>query len=499
MDIFKNKVDYFTYKNNPNGSYPSYYSIEGDATFAYPIDGHSSLFEDCDIEDVKDKKGYFNIIKPLEFAHTSFDNQFKIERCIFKYRFGLYNNCEFKESLFLNDCIFCEKFDISDAHFNNDESSVSIYKCHFKDEVDFSRIKSSSEIKLQNCIFDKAVQLSRSIIRNKIQFINCKFKKELTCEESEFNSSVLINNNTIPSASFSSSHFLDKLKIWYSNVGKINFQNCHFDNTVNISHNKTYLKDKLDLDFTYSIIKKLFFIDSDLGEKIVLSKSISFKKALITSDAFVFIRNVNNDKDLKQNGEIDFFYANILGVVTLQDINIKKLDLRKSTITGQVNIEDVQVGEYIGRDTVVRIKNEFIKKSDTVSALAYKSLEYEKYRKKINWKSQNKYLLLLNYLSNNHGQSWFRGVGFTMIVAMISYWLINYTGIDDKIFVLDWKFSNFGDVWKGYLKVLNLLNFDNEIDGVKLNAWGETWFFLSKIFISYGIYQTVSAFRKYGK
>ena len=34
---------------------------------------------------------------------------------------------------------------------------------------------------------------------------------------------------------------------------------------------------------------------------------------------------------------------------------------------------------------------------------------------------------------------------------------------------------------------------------IKLNAVGEALFFASKIFVSYGIYQTISAFRKYGK
>lgn len=44
-----------------------------------------------------------------------------------------------------------------------------------------------------------------------------------------------------------------------------------------------------------------------------------------------------------------------------------------------------------------------------------------------------------------------------------------------------------------------LTSFKDKFEGVKLNAWGETVFFLSKIFISYGIYQTIVAFRKFSK
>lgn len=44
-----------------------------------------------------------------------------------------------------------------------------------------------------------------------------------------------------------------------------------------------------------------------------------------------------------------------------------------------------------------------------------------------------------------------------------------------------------------------LIDFKEKFQGTELNAFGETVFFVSKIFISYGIYQTVVAFRKFSK
>lgn len=44
-----------------------------------------------------------------------------------------------------------------------------------------------------------------------------------------------------------------------------------------------------------------------------------------------------------------------------------------------------------------------------------------------------------------------------------------------------------------------LIDFKEKFQGTELNAIGETVFFASKIFISYGIYQTIVAFRKFSK
>ena len=108
-------------------------------------------------------------------------------------------------------------------------------------------------------------------------------------------------------------------------------------------------------------------------------------------------------------------------------------------------------------------------------------------------------LLLLNFCSNGFGLKWVQGILFTMTIALLFFILINFFGIETPIFIIDFKFNNFGEVWKGYLNILNVLNFRDKLDGIELNAWGESLFFVSKIFLSYGIYQTVSAFRKYGK
>ena len=111
----------------------------------------------------------------------------------------------------------------------------------------------------------------------------------------------------------------------------------------------------------------------------------------------------------------------------------------------------------------------------------------------------------MNTISNKNGLSWLRGIIFTISCAIIFFWVINFFGIENdypRFFILDLKtfhFEGFGEIWKRFLNMFYLIDFKEKFQGTELNAIGETVFFASKIFISYGIYQTIVAFRKFSK
>lgn len=121
-----------------------------------------------------------------------------------------------------------------------------------------------------------------------------------------------------------------------------------------------------------------------------------------------------------------------------------------------------------------------------------------------------KFLLIYRYLQNIYRfkrvrLSWLRGIFFTLVCAIVFFWIINFFGIEDgqsRFFILDFKtfhFEGVGEIWKRFLNMFYLIDFKEKFQGTELNAFGETVFFVSKIFISYGIYQTVVAFRKFSK
>jgi len=372
---------------------------------------------------------------------------------------------------------------------------------------------------------------------------------QLPSNERLYRNDYLNNYNLFSHINFFGSHFHKELNINNVMIGDICMRNCHFDDNVTISLN--YYDTISKLDFSFSTIKSLLFIDSDSGgingQPIKLSNEISFSNSLITKDAFILIRNINNEESIKRAGTLDFSYANILGTVTIQDSKLDRIKLDKSTLIGDINIENVET-EYDSRESIAKIKNEYFQRNDIVNLLFYKAKEMKYYSEHLdfkykfitnifrwftrNWfyntigicflpillllsllpiKSLEKVreytLLYLNRISNSFGMSWGQGVLFTCVTACAFFILINTVGIKSSpLFVWGWNgWDSFGDVWKYYLNMFYLLDFKEKFKdlltgkSIELNALGDTLFFVSKIFVSYGIYQTISAFRKYGK
>lgn len=114
--------------------------------------------------------------------------------------------------------------------------------------------------------------------------------------------------------------------------------------------------------------------------------------------------------------------------------------------------------------------------------------------------NEDKILLFLNKNSNDFGASWMVGVNFTILVGLITYLPIlgylyqnNCISFDLSINSLGNFFQNFGEILNP-LKWTNLCLFNTEPTG-----WIYVWIFIGRIFIGYGYYQTIQAFRKYGK
>lgn len=458
-------------------------------------------------------------------------------------------NTRFLKYVNLSNVRFKSSTNVSDSIFFYD---VNLTQIDISQDIDSSdklpRI--IGDIRFQNIIFKKVVSFdcekwnkwnnfyfNENTFEGDVSFMFCTITDPngyfYDFTNSNFKGDVLIDSRgnsgsstPISQINFDGSHFHKKLKIFGVQIGNILMRNCHFDSTANISQN--YYDTLSCLDFSFSTINSLFFIDSDLGndmgEPINLEKEISFSKSLITKDAFIFLRNINKGNDAKKQGCLNFKYANILGTVTVQDSKLYCIKLDKSTLIGDINIENVET-DYDSRESIVKVKNSYLKRNDVVNSLAYKAKEMKYYSEHLNFKSpylnkifggakeKNEYikgkdsieeyvLLNLNRISNSFGMSWIRGVIFTCITALFFFFLINTWGMDSShLFVLyRYGWDGFGDIWKNYLHMFYLLDFKDKFSSdIKLNALGETLFFVSKIFVSYGIYQTISAFRKYGK
>lgn len=476
-------------------------------------DGSVSVKDEIQFE-VKDKITFENsILYNMQFRNTRF-----LKSVVFRNARFL-GETNLSGSTFLED-VNLTQIDISQNIENNDKLSVKIGSILFQNNIFKKNVYFIVE-KWNNC---NNFHFDSNTYEGDVNFILCSIidpnGKFYDFTGSIFKGNVLIDsranfnscNKPISQIDFESSYFYKKLKIWGVKMGYISMQNCHFDDTVNISLNLYDASSHIDLSF--STINSLFFIDSDLGEKkgetIHLSDEICFEKALITKDAFIFIRNINNDKNLVNEGIINFKYANILGTITIQDSNLWEIILEKSTVIGSINIESVKTN-YDCRESITKIKNEYNKRGDIINALHYRGSEMSKYRSEL-WKDVTKWklskitdllLLTLNTISNNNGRWWLLGCLFTVSAAFIFYSLYSIS-----IGYTEWSldYNNWvcldPNYWKevlGFLWLPNLSGFNRLETTINTHVMSYVWFILGKIMVTYGIYQTISAFRKYGK
>ena len=129
-----------------------------------------------------------------------------------------------------------------------------------------------------------------------------------------------------------------------------------------------------------------------------------------------------------------------------------------------------------------------------------KELEFEtgKNDKKLSKFDKNKIILFFNKISNDFNRSWKIGAIFTFLTTLIFFFLIN-------IFLLciqEISITNSPQIF--YNNINEFMTFMNPL------AWNYRLYntensiaiiitFIGKIFIGYGYYQTIQAFRKYGK
>ena len=447
----------------------------------------------------------------------------------------------------ITECIICFDLNLScliESVLNISQKENTQVVMNFGIEIE--SVEFHRDLSVSNIDFKNKFRVINTSFLN-IEFIHCNFIQEkedyFEIAKDVFWSNIRISNKCYwIECKFISIFNINSLQL--EEKGEMKFENCSF-------HKKTSL-DCLHI----SPKSEISFIDIELHDQFFFSDCrnyghISFN-GKICNTARLEINRMNslfqNNEDITRlkMGRLEVISSIVEGTLLLYRVTLNKLSLEGTHIEGCEIIDKYLLyNDLCNKETAVQLKKIALNSSDSYLINKYRAEEFNyqlkedvidylskgarrlrnkelrKIETKINsscwikrqmknifffvvyfifaFTSKERFLLFLNKYSNDFGQNWLRGVEFTLVVAFIFYWLINYWGMQIPLFVIDWRFTNFDEVFKGYLNILNIISFNREIVDFKLTALGEGIFLLSKIFIAYGIYQTVSAFRKYGK
>lgn len=246
---------------------------------------------------------------------------------------------------------------------------------------------------------------------------------------------------------------------------------------------------------------------------------------------------------LKDEKFLDFYSGEIhisgveIGLLNLYYCKIHTIDIINTAIS---NAHEYQlICEKFDNEAAMILRNMALQNNNDILASKYTSIVYDaylrsmsidKYKQAISYISSTKHtiscwetikrilykylyepiillipnifsneglLLWLSKYSNNYNRSWIRGVGFTLLITLLFYFIINYCGTETQYFIIDFRFHNFGEVLEGYLSLLDIFNLSSTPQPMQLNIYGRILLFFAKIAIAYGSWQTIYAFYKY--
>ena len=293
-----------------------------------------------------------------------------------------------------------------------------------------------------------------------------------------------------------------------------------------------------DLELTeltlYNIIFRDEFVLSGcrIDSKVMLSKCHFEKNAIFGSvynkgwwcGSLTFHKHVNfigaifKDRfeahDLNVNGRIHFTQATFesiylttsrfLDFVSFREAKINFFFLQDISFEDAVSLESTTVNSG-SREAMRFLKDQAQKNNNKIEALDFYQKEMLALQEDLKAQNGNKaerFILYLNKISNNHGVSWLRAILFTLITAAVffsifvlllekPYYSYEWRGLDEFISLHAITFRYFVD----FINPTHKMTF---MDQYSPNGWSFIFDFIGRVFVGYGIYQTLSSFRKYG-
>lgn len=405
------------------------------------------------------------------------------------------------------ECVECEEFIFNKLTFNKEvvfpiTSKSSIERLAFYDCVFNGQASNSLQINDVDC--SEFVMMHCFSVSN-ISFNCISCKGNFNIEEIDSKGGLEFRNFVL----------LPQKETEFYLEGRISqdvkFFNCFLSKTtnVNVETNNSIIFECINYD-----TKEIVDNDSKVLRmgKICMSGTSIDKQLVLLSCNIGTIDMVN----VKVNSilEFDFKYNRLMnqaGTILRNGALQRNDDIAYNKYTADIYDDHLR---SISTTKINRLAKK-LKQSDIAAINEIKKVkkferEYNKRNKK--WKimeplwffvtnvfSEEGLLLWLNKYSNNYNRSWFRGILFTTIIALVSYFVLNYCGMKQQYFVIDWHFKGFGDVFVGYLSLLDIFNLIGDKPEFALTPLGKLLMFLSKIMIAYGEWQTIYAFYKYRK
>jgi hypothetical protein len=474
--------------------------------------------------------------------NLSFDNvRFNYEFQFFNDEKNFYNSIVIKKStnvekpLFLiktkihkqlnfNNCDFYKGFDMPNVlNFSICFSYGYIYKVMsypkttFEKFAIFNNINFKEMLDLSNSFFFERLVIEKCKISNYLDISSSEFKSDLILKETEIVNSIICSNSIILgvfdlSASKSYSNCMKqigKLLLNETIIKKKAIFHHRVISEVNLNNTKfEALADFYDVEF----LSPVRFYKTDFRETTVFSKS-RFKELAVFHYSAIEGNMIFRDAEFKKglnlapvnigtNGQLNVFNLNVADFKPNKDAQ----DIDSS------NTAWMKISPSHQRETFRILKDQALKQNNRIESLKWQAREVEAYRKElysndkykcffIGKEKVNKFILFANRISNQHNENPWRGFRFIFWASIIglNIMLINIYFSNSEIsfsFGLNDFDKKIALIFSNLFKIINITNWNYKPLNIETH-WTYIILSIVRIFVGFGIYQTVQAFRKF--
>lgn len=431
------------------------YKVGGDIIFNSNNQHHGSiLFEDC-------------IFKSIKFLQERF-NSLKFQNCVIEENV-CFKNVTFKSTLEIIDTKVSDSIIIEGGNYEG-EFNIGLERYNGKEPTN---------IIIKNGIFNKL-----DIGKYGNTHIN-----DLSLHCNNISGTIFITNENTKVNNLNISHLSRDMMLFLENihVNSISISSFHSSNRFKIQCVRAFPIQNKESEFKIQ--------NSDFGSAGFSSVDLSEFDVVNIRDSYLSDTNFVNviwPKDIysfEQNGNVLEKHINANGTVNCKKINCKKY-YRKN------------------RDVYRQLKYASNKFGDTITAYDFLAKELKTYRRylhssrnlkkrKERWYRRSElWNLAINEASSYHGTNWIQAVLVTLLLTWTSFtiycWLIGYR------FGSDW--GKFWELFSYSFEFLNPIRRHATLaDEHTIPPLARIVDYLSRILIAYMVYQTVAAFRKFGK
>ncbi|HAS40219.1 MAG TPA: hypothetical protein DCS93_07055 [Microscillaceae bacterium] len=411
-------------------------------------------------------------IRLLNSFMTSFSVMIHLCNCEFKGDLR-FNHIHFEEKVLFNACVFEEKVIFQNCIFKQD---VSYEKYYDDDGVNSKKTIFKKQVCFIGCTFG-VEKTSEDFTPTSVHFKDVEFQGDVCFKETTFHSKVRFHNSIFTqSVDFENTVFNDLADFYYTIfesaqqfhltdfMGITIFSNATFEKEVQFLHNKV------------SSTSSISF------QEVEFQQALDISRANFGCTLSFFGAEINENPT-----ELGLYESNEGKTTAYQKIR-ESFRIVKQTYTAEGN--KIEAGKQNRNEMRIYWRELKASKGSPTTQLKW-------YERPISPRRQNLAILWFNGLSNRHGTSWLRGFVFTIIVAIPFFGLMSLFLRNQ--WVWDCSLDGAGYVIKSFLQFLNVTLWKYQPYGKEINGWAYFILFIGRLFVGYGIYQTVQAFRKFSK